>query len=63
MSALLPRADVCAATPDVGYGPEADMSGHAELFECDAAFTLSTASNRNAAKASSMPHGRLGYKK
>jgi hypothetical protein len=26
MSALLPKADMCGATRDVGYGPEADIT-------------------------------------
>jgi hypothetical protein len=26
MSALLPKADMCGATRDLGYGPEADIT-------------------------------------
>jgi hypothetical protein len=33
MSALLPKADMCAATGDVCYGPKADVDSSPALIE------------------------------
>jgi hypothetical protein len=38
MSALPLKADMCGATSDVGYGPEADMRGHAPALTISGLF-------------------------
>jgi hypothetical protein len=59
MSAFPPKADVCGAKRTYLLWAKSGHTRLAEIFEWDAAFTLSMQSSLSAARASTMPTAQL----